>query len=161
MYRRTEILIAFASVIFCFALGQAQQPNTDAIRWRYIGPVGNRTTSVVGVPGQPYIYYAGSASGGIFKTTDGGKSWHKVFTHDGGRGFVWKVFPINTKLIFASPAQAAGDTGLRGTVSAGPCGGTPEGSVCSAGNDTSHVHVLTYDAAGSPADHAFYVAVVG
>ena len=30
-----------------------------------------------------------------------------------------------------------------------------------AGNDTSHVHVLTYDAAGSPADHAFYVAVVG
>src|SRR5437763_987876 len=79
MYRRTEILIAFASVIFCFALGQAQQPNTDAIRWRYIGPVGNRTTSIVGVPGQPYIYYAGSASGGIVKTTDGGIHWEPIF----------------------------------------------------------------------------------
>ena len=44
-----------------------------------IGPVGNRTTSIVGVPGQPYIYYAGSASGGIFKTTDGGIHWEAIF----------------------------------------------------------------------------------
>jgi hypothetical protein len=68
---------------------------------------------------------------------------------------------INTKLIFASGAQAGGDTGLRGAVSAGPCGGTPEGSVCSVGNDTFHVRVLTFDGAGVAADHAFYVAVVG
>ena len=79
MHRRTRVLLAFASIIFCFAMVQAQQPNTDAIRWRYIGPVGNRTTSVVGVPGQPYIYYAGSASGGIFKTTDGGIHWEPIF----------------------------------------------------------------------------------
>ncbi len=61
------------------AFVQAQQPNTDTMRWRYIGPVGNRTTSIVGVPGQPYIYYAGSASGGIFKTTDGGIHWEAIF----------------------------------------------------------------------------------
>src|SRR3989440_2653513 len=58
---------------------QAQQVNTDALRWRYIGPVGNRTTSIVGVPGQPFIYYTGSASGGIFKTTDGGIHWDAIF----------------------------------------------------------------------------------
>ena len=57
-----SVFILSATVV---ALVQAQQPNTDALRWRYIGPVGNRTTSIVGVPGQPYIYYAGSASGGI------------------------------------------------------------------------------------------------
>jgi len=34
---------------------------------------------VAGVPGQPYIYYAGSASGGIFKTTDGGIHWEAIF----------------------------------------------------------------------------------
>jgi len=61
------------------ALVQAQQPNTEAMRWRYIGPVGNRTTSIVGVAGQPYVYYAGSASGGIFKTTDGGIHWEAIF----------------------------------------------------------------------------------
>ncbi|HLQ45473.1 MAG TPA: hypothetical protein VK137_12130, partial [Planctomycetaceae bacterium] len=58
---------------------RAQQPNTDALRYRYIGPVGNRTTSIAGVPGQPYVYYAGSASGGIFKTTDGGIHWEAIF----------------------------------------------------------------------------------
>src|SRR5438309_228305 len=73
------ILLSLTSVFLLVASVQAQQPNTDAMRWRYIGPVGNRTTSIVGVPGQPYIYYAGSASGGIFKTTDGGIHWEPIF----------------------------------------------------------------------------------
>ncbi len=61
---------------------QAQQSNRDiagALRYRYIGPVGNRLTSVVGVPGQPNIYYVGAASGGIFKTIDGGAHWDPIF----------------------------------------------------------------------------------
>jgi len=59
--------------------GRAQSLNTDALRYRYIGPVGNRVTSVAGVPGQPYVYYAGAASGGIFKTIDGGIHWDPIF----------------------------------------------------------------------------------
>jgi photosystem II stability/assembly factor-like uncharacterized protein len=78
---QTTVRITLLLVITIFALNcaLAQQTNTDALRWRYIGPVGNRTTSVVGVPGQPYVYYAGSASGGIFKTTDGGIHWEPIF----------------------------------------------------------------------------------
>lgn len=79
MFRTLRIASVFILIIFIFALGQAQQPNTDALRYRYIGPVGNRTTSIVGVPGQPYVYYAGSASGGIFKTIDGGIHWEAIF----------------------------------------------------------------------------------
>jgi photosystem II stability/assembly factor-like uncharacterized protein len=69
------VLIAAGSIA---AIVNAQT-NTDAMRWRYIGPVGNRTTSIVGVPGQPFIYYTGSASGGIFKTIDGGIHWESIF----------------------------------------------------------------------------------
>ena len=61
---------------------RAQESNKDvagAMRYRYIGPVGNRVTAVVSVPGQPSIYYAGAASGGIFKTTDGGVHWESLF----------------------------------------------------------------------------------
>src|SRR5882724_10357243 len=29
------------------------------LRWRFIGPEGNRTSAVVGVPGDPLVYYAG------------------------------------------------------------------------------------------------------
>jgi len=67
---------------------------------------------------------------------------------------------VNGKLILVSPAQANSDTGSRGTVSAGPCGGTAEGSSCSVRNDTTHVRVQTYSAGGALANHAFYVALV-
>jgi photosystem II stability/assembly factor-like uncharacterized protein len=49
------------------------------LAWRYIGPEGNRISAVAGVPGDPLTYYAGSASGGIAKTTDGGTTWQQIF----------------------------------------------------------------------------------
>jgi len=78
---RTKLLLALVLIATgsIAAVVNAQQANTDAMRWRYIGPVGNRTTSIVGVPGQPFIYYTGSASGGIFKTIDGGIHWESIF----------------------------------------------------------------------------------
>ena len=51
----------------------------SSLRYRYIGPPGNRTDAVVGIPGDPAIYYAGAASGGIWKTTDGGVHWQPIF----------------------------------------------------------------------------------
>jgi len=51
----------------------------EQLQFRYIGPVGNRATAVAGVPGSPYLYYVGAASGGIFKTTDGGIHWDPIF----------------------------------------------------------------------------------
>src|SRR5262252_4993364 len=81
MLKITRAGLLVAAVFVCVLLGQtfAQQPNVDALRWRYIGPVGNRVTSIVGIPGKPYVYYAGSASGGIFRTLDGGIHWDAIF----------------------------------------------------------------------------------
>jgi len=47
--------------------------------WRYIGPEGNRFSAAVGIPGDPLTYYVGAASGGIYKTTDGGVHWDAIF----------------------------------------------------------------------------------
>src|SRR5262245_22381324 len=49
------------------------------LKFRYIGPVGNRTIAVAGIPGDPNVYYVGAASGGIFKTTDNGAHWEPLF----------------------------------------------------------------------------------
>jgi hypothetical protein len=65
------------------------------------------------------------------------------------------------KLIIVSSGRAS-DAEFRGTVSAGPCGGTVEGSVCAVGNDATHVQVITNNAGETAReDHAFYVAVIG
>ncbi len=53
------------------------------LQWRTIGPEGNRFTSAAGIPGDPLTYYVGAASGGIWKTTDGGTNWTPLF--DGQR----------------------------------------------------------------------------
>src|SRR5260370_3132843 len=79
MSRKMRITFLVALTILVVAPVHAQQPNTDTLRYRYIGPVGNRVTSVAGVAGQPYVYYAGAASGGIFKTIDGGIHLEPIF----------------------------------------------------------------------------------
>jgi photosystem II stability/assembly factor-like uncharacterized protein len=64
------------------ALSQEAKISPDVykqIRYRYIGSVGNRAISVASFPGNANVYYVGAASGGIFKTTDGGVHWEPVF----------------------------------------------------------------------------------
>ena len=51
----------------------------ETLQWRNIGPEGNRFSAAAGIPGQPYTYYVGAASGGIYKTTDGGVNWDEMF----------------------------------------------------------------------------------
>jgi len=62
----------------------AAQPQLDPalysrLRYRHVGPVGNRLTAVYGVPGDPNTYYVGAASGGVWKTTDAGLNWEPLF----------------------------------------------------------------------------------
>ena len=48
--------------------------------WRNIGPPrGGRTRAVVGVPGQPTVFYVGAVNGGVWKTDDAGRTWRPVF----------------------------------------------------------------------------------
>jgi photosystem II stability/assembly factor-like uncharacterized protein len=51
----------------------------QGLEYRLVGPSrGGRSTTVTGVPSQPNTFYMGVASGGLFKTTDGGESWLPV-----------------------------------------------------------------------------------
>ena len=62
----------------------AAEPDTaaadSALRFRFVGPhIGNRIAAIAGVPGDPSTYYAGAASGGVWKSTDGGNRRAPVF----------------------------------------------------------------------------------
>jgi photosystem II stability/assembly factor-like uncharacterized protein len=82
MRKPSVVLVALLAICFSILTINAQEPAKDvlgALRYRHIGPVGNRLTSVAGIPGQPNIYYVGAASGGIWKTIDGGVHWDPIF----------------------------------------------------------------------------------
>ena len=50
------------------------------LSYRLVGPpAGGRVSRVAGVPGDPLIGYAATASGGVWKTTDGGIRWESIF----------------------------------------------------------------------------------
>ena len=83
---------ALALLVVSATIAQAQ---TDPSLWkslklRHIGPEGNRVTSVSGVVGDPMTFYAGAASGGIFKTSDGGVH----FGYQIGGGIDFKLGPL-------------------------------------------------------------------
>jgi photosystem II stability/assembly factor-like uncharacterized protein len=51
------------------------------VRWRFIGPfdVGGRCTDVAVPFGSRTVFYAGAASGGVFKTVNAGTTWEPIF----------------------------------------------------------------------------------
>src|SRR5919108_1809802 len=80
----TEARVAMPLVALCAltAAVATQQPDTTLwtrLRYRFVGPEGNRAVAVVGEPGNPLVAYIGAASGGIWKTEDGGVHWRAVF----------------------------------------------------------------------------------
>jgi len=67
-----------AATAFSAGPAAAQLISPDAyagLEYRHIGPVGNRISAVYGVTHDPMVYYAGAASGGFWKSDDGGLNW--------------------------------------------------------------------------------------
>ena len=80
-----SVLVALA-VVVAAVTGHAQdRPGVSerlysAMKWRLIGPFrGGRTLAVSGVAGQPNLYYFGAVGGGVWKTTNSGRTWAPVF----------------------------------------------------------------------------------
>ena len=58
-----------------------QQSPTKDVKWRFIGPfdLGGRSTDVAVPLGSRTVFYAGAATGGVFKTVNAGTTWEPIF----------------------------------------------------------------------------------
>src|SRR5215467_6677560 len=79
---KSRLIFGLLIAVLCTAPSMAQRrgpAQPEGLAFRFLGPiVGNRVASIAGVPGDPTTYYAGAASGGVWKTTDGGVRWVPV-----------------------------------------------------------------------------------
>jgi photosystem II stability/assembly factor-like uncharacterized protein len=83
MPRLSSTTAVVATLLTVAAGTQAQEgparSATPPLGWRFVGPYGNRAIAVVGEPGNPQVVYLGAASGGVWKTENGGVDWKPVF----------------------------------------------------------------------------------
>jgi len=88
------------------------------MKYRLVGPSrGGRVTTVTGVPSQPRTFYMGVASGGVFRTTDGGGSWLPITDGKvplGSTGSI-AVADSDPKIVYLG----TGSDGVRSNVSTG------------------------------------------
>jgi len=75
---------------------------------RFVGPkVGNRIASIAGIAGDPSVYYAGAASGGVWKSTDGGNRWLPVFDKQNAAAIgALAVAPSQPSTVWAGTGEA-------------------------------------------------------
>jgi photosystem II stability/assembly factor-like uncharacterized protein len=78
------------------------------LQFRSIGPAaGGRVCRVCGVPGDPLIYYAATASGGIWKSIDGGIKWKPIFDDTGSFSVgSLAVAPSDPNVLYAGTGEA-------------------------------------------------------
>ena len=78
------------------------------LQWRNIGPHrASRTKALDGVPSQPHTFYIGVVNGGVWKTTDAGRTWQPIFDQQStGSIGALAVAPSDPNVIYVGTGEA-------------------------------------------------------
>ena len=100
--------LVLLKVLVTIAMGQQFSPTLyEGMRWRMIGPFrGGRTVAATGIPGKPSVFYMAPNNGGVWKTTDFGRTWIPIFDDQptGSIGAL-AVAPSNPDIIYVGSGE--------------------------------------------------------
>jgi photosystem II stability/assembly factor-like uncharacterized protein len=90
------------------AQGVLQARPVRAPWFEYAGPTSaGRIAAAAAVSGQPGVYYAGAASGGVWKSTDGGETWTPTFDDESSQAIgALAVSQSNPNIVWAGTGEA-------------------------------------------------------
>ena len=86
-----------------------QQSPYKNLQWRLIGPNNRsgRSTDVAGITGNPNIIYAAFATGGLWKTEDGGNTWQSLFDKEATQSIGnIALAPSNPDIVYVGTGEA-------------------------------------------------------
>src|ERR1022692_1423721 len=87
------------------------------LKYRMIGPAaGGRVSRSCGIAGDPSTFYVGAASGGVWKTIDGGLTWKPIFDEEATSSIgAVAVAPSDPNVVYVG----SGEANIRGNVEPG------------------------------------------
>jgi len=107
--RRLAGLLALGAVAAPFdGSAQGVDPSLfQEMRWRMIGPFrASRGKAGTGVPLQPNVFYIGVVNGGVWRTTDYGRTWNPIFDAQGtGSIGAIAVAPTDPNIIYVGSGE--------------------------------------------------------
>src|SRR5262245_47684841 len=115
--RHLVALVLLASGGFEPATAAEPPKELVALKYRLVGPfAGGRVSRACGVPGDPLVYYAATASGGVWKSADGGLTWLPIFDDQptSSIGSI-AVAPSDPNVVYLG----TGEANIRGNVAPG------------------------------------------
>ena len=114
MFQRLSVfaMLALCAFVPLSAHAESRSPATAAansLQWRLVGPFrGGWATMAVGVPDQPNTFYFGAADGGVWKTTNAGRTWQPLMQHEASATVgALAVAPSNPDIIYVGTGQVA------------------------------------------------------
>ena len=115
-------LLSFSCLLSLSAVLAATEPKGGPaaykkLKFRNIGPAaGGRVCRAAGVPGDPLVCYAATAASGMWKSSDGGKSWKPIMDEMATSTIgALAIAPSNPNVIYAG----SGEANIRGNVEVG------------------------------------------
>ena len=102
-----KIFVLFLTPIFSINSQTIPQNAYSDLHWRQVGPYrAGWGTVAQGIANKPNTYYFGSAGGGLWKTTDAGRTWHPLMQHENSAAIgALAISPSNPKTIYVGSGQ--------------------------------------------------------